>query len=181
MDIVESVLSMRDRFLIKLSKATIFDNFFMRVVLRNKEVCQYVLRKILKKPDLVVIECNTEVQISKLFGKDSRLDVLATDNTGKLFNIEIQSESEDFPELRTRVYHSACDSEFFRKGKAVTYKDVPTVYVIYISMEDIWGEGAAVYTVGKSLEFHNKTKNTTNEIKTQPDAIISRHTAPVPP
>ena len=85
MDIVESVLSMRDRFLIKLSKATIFDNFFMRVVLRNKEVCQYVLRKILKKPDLVVIECNTEVQISKLFGKDSRLDVLATDNTSALY------------------------------------------------------------------------------------------------
>ena len=158
MDIVESVLSIRDRFLIRLKQATVFDNFFMRVVFRKKEVCQYVLRKILKKPDLVVIECRTEVQISKLFGKDSRLDVLATDSTGKMFNIEIQRETEDVPELRVRIYHSAVDSEMFRKGKVVTYKDVPTVYVVYISKEDIWGEGAAVYTVGKSLEFHNKTK-----------------------
>ncbi|HAE52350.1 MAG TPA: hypothetical protein DCG30_03755, partial [Ruminococcus sp.] len=86
MSIVENILSLRERFTAKLQKANIFDNFFMRVVLENKEVCQYVLRKLLKKPNIIVLDCKTEVQISKLFGKDSRLDVLATDDTGKIFN-----------------------------------------------------------------------------------------------
>ena len=47
MSIVENILFQRERFTAKLQKANIFDNFFMRVVLKNKEVCRYVLRKLL--------------------------------------------------------------------------------------------------------------------------------------
>lgn len=154
MSIVENILSLRERFTAKLQKANIFDNFFMRVVLENKEVCQYVLGKLLKKPDIIVLDCKTEVQISKLFGKDSRLDVLATDKTGKIFNIEIQKAKEDAHELRVRYYHSAVDSEIIRKGKE--YSDLPPVYVIYVSKTDIWEKGSAVYMVEKSLKYHGK-------------------------
>ncbi len=155
MSIVENILSLRERFTAKLQKANIFDNFFMRVVLENKEVCQYVLRKLLKKPNIIVLDCKTEVQISKLFGKDSRLDVLATDDTGKIFNIEIQKAKEEAHELRVRYYHSAVDSEIIRKGKE--YSDLPPVYVIYISKTDIWEKGSAVYTVEKLLKYHDKS------------------------
>jgi len=157
MGIVENILNMKERFVAKLSSANIFDNFFMRVVLENKEVCQYVLGKLLKKPDITVIECKTEYQVSKLFGKDSRLDVLATDSTGKIFNIEIQKAKEESHELRTRYYHSAVDSEILRKGNE--YSELPPVYVIYISKNDIWGKGSAVYTVEKLLKYHDKTDN----------------------
>ena len=155
MSVVENILSLRERFMNQLKNANIFDNFFMRVVLENKEVCQYVLRKLLKNPDIIVLDCKTEVQISKLFGKDSRLDVLATDNTGKIFNIEIQKAKEEAHELRVRYYHSAVDSEIIRKGKK--YSDLPTVYVIYISKKDIWEKGSAIYTVRKSLEYRSET------------------------
>lgn len=151
---LENIISMRERFIFKLKNATIFDNFFMRVVFENKEVCEYVLRKLLKKPDLIVIDCKTEVQISKLFGRDSRLDVLATDKSRKMFNIEIQKEKEEFHELRVRYYHSAIDSEIIQKGKK--YSELPPVYLIYISKKDIWKKGATIYTIEKKLKYHNK-------------------------
>jgi len=72
----------------------------MRVVLENKKVCQYVLRKLLKKPDLIIIECKTEVQISKLFGKDLRLDVLATDETGKMFDLVYKVTTNLYREVK---------------------------------------------------------------------------------
>ena len=147
MSIVENILSLRERFTAKLQKANIFDNFFMRVVLENKEVCQYVLGKLLKKPDIIVLDCKTEVQISKLFGKDSRLDVLATDKTGKIFNIEIQHAKEDAHELRVRYYHSAVNRD--RMGEGKEKKDLQHVYVIYDRNTKVWENSTDVDIVAK--------------------------------
>lgn len=143
-------ISNREQIIQKAQAYSLFDDCFVNVTLSNEGACQYVLRTILEIPDLVVKEVRTQYTISKLASKSSRLDVLAQDSSGKLYNIEIQqADNIDHPH-RVRYYTSLLDSEFLAKGSE--YDLLPEVYVIYISKTDIWQRGKVSYSVVKTLD-----------------------------
>jgi hypothetical protein len=59
------------------------DAFFREIFRNNKPLTEYVLRLFLNKPDLVVIEQETQYDLKRLLGARSLcLDVKATDSTG---------------------------------------------------------------------------------------------------
>lgn len=109
--------------------------------------CQHVLRILTGIVDLIVKEVITQYSVTKVTSHSARLDVMAEDEKGKLYNIEIQRRDCVDHARRTRFYGAMIDSEFLEKGKA--YEEMPDVYIIYISETDIWKAGKTKYVVEK--------------------------------
>ena len=132
---------------------TLMSDVFMSVALEDIAACEYVIRILMGKPDLVVIDVKTQYTISKITSHDARLDVLAeitaVDSKNKLVTIEIQRRDTVDHARRTRFYGSMIDSEYLQKGK--TYSELPDVYIFYISETDIWKSGKTTYEVVKTL------------------------------
>ena len=132
---------------------TLMSDVFMSVALEDIAACQYVIRILMNRPDLVVKNVKTQYTISKIDSHDARLDVLAeitaVDSNNRLVMIEIQRRDTIDHARRTRFYGAMVDSTYLEKGK--TYSELPDVYIFYISETDIWKGGKTVYEVTKTL------------------------------
>lgn len=143
----ESILAARDRRVREARKFNLLSNSFMSVALNDKGACQYVLRILTGIKDLKIREIRSQYRISKLYSHDAILDILAEDGSGRLYNLEIQRAETIDHARRTRFYGAMIDSEYLGKGK--NYKELPDVYIIYISETDLWKAGYTVYPVEK--------------------------------
>ena len=121
----------------------------MSVALRDVPACQHILRILTGFNDLKVKDVRTQYAISQIKTHSVRLDVLAETGNGKLYHIEIQRKDEIDPPKRIRYNGSLMDAEFLAKG--MDYKDLPDRIHFYISKNDIWHCGKAIYPVGKTL------------------------------
>ena len=140
----------REQLIEEARNFNLLSDVFIAVVLKDIPACQHVLRIITQIPGLKVKEIRTQYRISKIISHDAILDILAEDEEGRLYNIEIQRASTIDHARRTRFYGSMIDSEFLQKGKE--YDELPKVRIIYISEGDIWKEQRTVYKVNKSLD-----------------------------
>ena len=88
------------------------DNFFRELFRDNKELTQLVLRLFMDKPDLEVLEQETQYDLKRLLGARSIcLDVKATDSTGATYNIEAQRSKTGAEPYRARYHQSSLDVE----------------------------------------------------------------------
>ena len=105
----------------------------MRICLADdKESIELILSIILPEiKGLKVTEVKTEYDILSLSNKSVSLDAYAVDETGKLYDIEIQKDDRGATGKRARYNGSLMDLDFLKKGK--DYKELPTRYVVMIS------------------------------------------------
>ena len=120
------------------------DDTFMRNIFRNSpELVEMVLRIILNKPDLKVIRSETQADLKRITGSRSLcLDVSATDDSGKKYDVEIQRELSDMKPERARYHASAMDVENSWQG--MKFDELPDVYVIFITETDYFGRKQAI-------------------------------------
>ncbi|MBD5081548.1 MAG: hypothetical protein HDT44_07290 [Ruminococcaceae bacterium] len=71
----------------RIKQMCLMDDDFMTMVLQHKECAELVLRIILSKKDLTVINCKSQYEINSLSGRSVRLDVYAVDSEGRKYNI----------------------------------------------------------------------------------------------
>ena len=145
-----SLIKKREERVTDARNFNLLSNVFMSVALNDLPACQHVIRILTGIKDLTVKEVRTQYRISKITSHDAILDVLAEDAEGKLINLEIQRGDTVDHARRTRFYAAMIDSELLQKGKE--YYEMPEVYVIYISEDDIWKAGRTTYPVKKQLE-----------------------------
>ena len=145
-----SRIEARERRAEKLQQLSLMSDVFMSVVLNDAPACQYVLRILTGIDDLTVRDIRTQYRISKIDSHDAILDVLAEDESGKLYNLEIQRLDTVDHARRTRFYGSMIDSSYLEKG--TTYADLPEVYIFYLSQTDIWRKKRTVYLVEKHFK-----------------------------
>ncbi len=121
------------------------DDDFMRELFRdNIPLSEMVLRIITGISDLKITSQETQFDMKRLLGTRSIcLDVFATDSEGRLYNLEIQRSDKGAPAKRARYHSSAMDIEFLNSGD--DFEKLPITYVIFITENDIRGEGRAVY------------------------------------
>ena len=127
------------------------DDDFMRELFRNNwALAELVLRIITGIKDLTLIQQETQYDLKRLVGaKSICLDVFGKDNQQKLYDLEIQRADEGAVPERARYHSSAMDIEFLSEGQKFT--ELPTTYIIFITENDIWGGGQALYPVNKTL------------------------------
>ena len=122
---------------------TIKDNFMFTAVMSDKENCRKLLSMVLGFPVTVV---SVDYEYSIMYNPDYkgiRLDVLAVDDSGSQYNVEIQTVNRKI-EKRSRYYHSQLDMKLLGSGKE--YRILPDAYVIFICDYDPVGRKKYKYT-----------------------------------
>ena len=127
----------------------LFSNLFMSVALEDRAACEHVLRILTGIGTLTVIDQKTQYRVSNVIARDVVFDVLAQDDSGKLYNIEIQRADTINHPRRVALYAAEMIAEFMRKGAPVD--DTPEVYIFYLSETDLLHTGQCVARVEKTL------------------------------
>ena len=149
------VLRTREERLAFARGMNLFSTPFMREVFKDDKATRYVLRILTGKPDLTIRQNLTEYRIAKLDTRDAVLDVIAVDEDGVFYHIEVQLASGDDHIRRVRFYSAMVDSELLEKG--TKYGDLPNTYIFYISMNDFMGLGEPIAKVDCTIGAKKKT------------------------
>ena len=131
----------------KWQDTTITENFLFEKVMHNKRICKRLIEKIL---DITIQSIEfPEAEKSITIRRDSksvRLDVYVTDDTGRVYDIEMQCTNPFDDELvkRTRYYQGMVDMDLIDKG--MNYTELNSTYIIFICTFDLFGLGYPIYT-----------------------------------
>ena len=127
------------------------DTFFAVCFDKKPELAELILRIILDKSDLHVIDCKTQYSIKNLRGHSVTLDAFAIDSSGRRYNIEVQTTDKGAVPQRARYYGSLMDSHMsLRKG--TDYDRLPENYVIFITLNDVLGGNLPIYHIERTVE-----------------------------
>lgn len=104
-----------------------------------------VLRIVLGKPDLKVLDARTQVFVENLLNCSVRLDILATDSTGAKLNVEVQRSDKRAGRKRAIYNSSMMDANLLKKGE--DFDKLPETWVIFITENDVMGKGLPLYPI----------------------------------
>ena len=132
------------------------DNFMFGEVMRDERICRQFLSEVLKK-DIVDLNITAkEFVLDSMYGSHGvRLDIIARDAAGNIYDVEMQNPNKHDIERRSRYYIGNIDKENFPRGKK-DYNDLHDCYVIFICTFDHVGAGYAYY---EKTSIYNKDLN----------------------
>ena len=131
------------------------DDFLTKCFEGDTKYIQLVLRIVLGMPDLEVVDVRTQVFVENLLNRSVRLDVLATDSTGRKINVEIQRSDKGAGRKRARYNSSMMDANLLQKGE--DFGELPETYVIFITEHDVIGKGKPLYHIGRYIFDTNES------------------------
>ena len=146
------------RMLERIRALRLIDDDFMTAVFGgNNELTEFLLKILLSRDDIRVKSCMTQKEIRNLFGRSVRLDIVAEDAEGKMFNVEIQRADKGASAKRVRYNLFMLDSRTLKKHDK--FADLPATYIIFITENDIFGQDKAFYKVQKHLDCTDDNGN----------------------
>ena len=113
-----------------IASLTLMDDLFMQVVLEEQACTEYILQTILDNASLKLKEQRLQKRLHNLHGRALVLDCLCTDNSGILYNIEVQNASAGAIPKRARYHAALMDTHSLKKGH--NFSKLPESYVILI-------------------------------------------------
>ena len=140
----------------RLRRLRPIDDDFMRCMFKdNIPLVELVLRILTGKPDLVIIDCQTQKDMKRLAGARSIcLDAYGADSSGKKYDIEIQREDRGAEPQRARYHSSVMDVENLDAGQK--FSELPDTYTIFITEKDFYGMGKPVYSIERTIRETGK-------------------------
>ena len=140
--------------IIPLSELPLRNDFMFGEVMRTHEICQLFLEELLGVSIQRIEFIDKQKDLSDSYTHHGiRLDVYLKDDTGTVFNVEMQSTKDDDLPRRVRFYQSAIDRSELSKG--THYEDLPSSYVIFVCNFDYFHIGKAV---GERISFLKGTQ-----------------------
>ncbi|NBJ01389.1 nuclease [Lachnospiraceae bacterium] len=121
------------------------DDFLTKCFEGDTASIELVLRIVLEKPDLKVLDVRTQVFVENLLNRSVRLDILATDSTGAKLNVEVQRSDKGAGRKRARYNSSMMDANLLKKGEG--FDKLPETWVIFITENDVMGKGLPLYPI----------------------------------
>lgn len=128
----------------------LLDDDFMSKVFEDKECTKFLLQIILNRTDLKVITVHGQHDIKNLQGRSVRLDILAVDVEGRVYNIEIQRSDKGAEVKRARYNSSLIDANVTEPGEK--YENLCESYVIFITENDIIKAGLPIYHIDRTVK-----------------------------
>ncbi len=138
----------------KIRNFTLMDDDFMSKVFEDKACAEYLLHIILEREDLTVVRSQSQYTVKNLQGRSIRLDILATDENGDLYNIEVQRSDKGADVLRARYYSGMIDANNTNPGEK--FENIRETWVIFITENDVFGEGLPIYHIERTILETNK-------------------------
>ena len=153
----------RDELIVKKyleSTLTLFDDSIFSKVAKNLDFIQELLQIILDDKYLKVLKC--EVQKTVAFSKQHgiRLDCLCKLQNGSQVNVEVEKNdphSKWNDQKRVRFYGSVIDVSNLNQKE--DYDKLPDLYMIYITLKDIFGKGKTTYHIERHIVECNEYVN----------------------
>lgn len=140
-----------------LRDLTLMSDVLMRNVLKEKECAEYVLRTILNRNDLTVTDVTVQQDHKNLHGRSAILDCVAADTEGSRYDIEVQQGNGGASPKRARYHSGMLDANTLKPGE--DFDSLPDSYVIFITEEDVLGDGLQKYQVGRKVKETGKEFN----------------------
>ena len=99
----------------------LLDDDFMNKVFEDKACAEFLLQIILQRTDLRVQRVHGQHDIKNLQGRSVRLDILAVDEAGRVYNIEVQRSDKGAGVKRARYNSSLIDANDVLDGSHPIY------------------------------------------------------------
>ena len=146
---------MKPEYLELIENFRLMDDTFMSKCLENAPECiELMLRIIIGKKDLKVVKSQTEYPIKSLQGRGVRFDVFARDSEGKEYDIEIQRADKGAEPRRARYNSALMDANALKSSD--DFGKLRDTYVIFITENDVMGDGQEVYSYLRIEEHSGK-------------------------
>ncbi len=126
-----------------------FDDTFMQVLAEDRGFCEELLQVVLDNPKLKVIRNLPQKHLHNIDTRSVTVDMLCEDEYGVQFSVEMQKEENDDHQRRVR-YNGAC-VQVRTSVKGGRFRDLPDVYMIYITEKDFLNHGRTIYHVDRVL------------------------------
>ena len=133
----------------------LMDDTFFAAVMEDTNVCTYVLRIITGIKTLKVRSVNVQYHFRNILTHSVTLDVIAEDENGRIYNIEVQKSDNDHHPKRIRYYQANVDISFLNKG--CKYRELPECWFIFISEFDPFGLGDNYYEIERKIKNTDET------------------------
>ena len=143
----------RDEYIATYQNRTIMDDTLGSKILDDEETLSEVLSIIVEK-SLQVVRKEMQKTIQNLQGRGIRLDVLAKDEEGKLYNIEVQRDDRGATARRARYNGAIIDSNFLPKGE--DFGKLLEAYVIFITENDVLKGDYQAYHIERMVKETGK-------------------------
>lgn len=128
----------------------LLDDDFMSKVFEDKACSQFLLQIILDKKGLSVQKVHAQHDVKNLQGRSIRLDIVATDENGRVYNIEIQRNDKGASIKRARYNSSLLDANVTEPGD--DYENLAETYVIFITENDVLKAGLPIYHIDRTIK-----------------------------
>ncbi len=144
----------QEEYLARIDKLRLIDDDFFSEALDGKiEAVEYILRTVLERNDIVVLETKAQVEYKSATKRSIRLDIKAVDRNQEHFDVEIQRAEEGAGARRARFHGSMIDRDLLGKGK--DFDELPESFVIFITENDKYARGVPVYHIERRIEEHD--------------------------
>ena len=125
------------------------DDDFMKMVFDNKAAIKELLKIILENDDFEIVTYKVEYVVPNFKGRGIRIDIYAKNSKGEHFAIEIQRSDKGARYIRARFIGGMLDAELSKPGD--NYDDLPPIYVIFITENDVIGRGRSIYHIENTV------------------------------
>jgi predicted transposase/invertase (TIGR01784 family) len=142
-----------------IDSLTLFDDDLMTLVFDGNIEATELLLTIILGDEVKVISVRAQVELRSPYkkGRKIRVDILAQDEDGKRFNVEVQGDDLGADCRRARYHSSMVDVNMLKKGKK--YEELCDSYVIFITKNDYFEEGKPIYWVERTFRETGKKFN----------------------
>ena len=122
------------KMLARIQALRLIDDDFMTVVFSgDNKATEFLLRILLSRDDLMVKSCMTQTEKRNLYGRSVRLDIVAVDTEGKLYNIEVQRADKGAGARRARYNLAMLDSHTLKKSD--DFDALPETYIRFTRLK----------------------------------------------
>ena len=139
----------REKYRRILEGLTLMSDILVRNVLKQAACAEYILQVIMGDQTLRVLECVVQKDYKNLQGRSAVLDCVIRDTRGKLFDLEIQQESEGASPRRTRYHSGLLDMNTLEAGQ--DFEELPESCVIFITRDDALGYDLPICHIQKQV------------------------------
>ncbi len=137
----------------RIQSLRLLDDDFMNKVFEDKACAEFLLQIILERTDLTVQKVHSQHNLKYLQGRSVRLDILATDEAGRVYNIEVQRSDKGAGAKRARYNSSLIDANITEPGD--NYENLNETYVIFITEHDVLKAGRPIYHIDRMIQETN--------------------------
>lgn len=126
----------------------------MTKVFEDIQCAELLLRITLNDEGIHVLEVHSQRGIKNLQGRSVRLDILAIDSHGRVFNVEVQRSDKGAGAKRARYNSALIDANVTEPGDL--YEALNETFVIFITENDVMKADLPIYHIDRVVKETGK-------------------------